>query len=90
MSIEDGSSSSNSLTRSQVEDEAELLEAEADFTRSMQVVTCQKVFQAAHNVLLGDLKSCEPLNEKGSGVASGRRVRSLRWLQPQFDSSTSG
>ena len=44
-----------------------------------QVSACQKVFQAAHSVLLQDLKSCEPLK--------GRNVRSLKWLQPQFSSA---
>lgn len=74
----------------------EILEAEADFTRSMQVTACQKVFQTAHSILLGDLKSCEPIKGKStgavssSGSGSGRYVRTLRWLQPQFDSTTSG
>ena len=90
----------------QEEQQEEILEAEADFTRSMQVTACQKVFQTAHSILLGDLKSCEPIKGKGTGTGavsgngggsgsgsgggSGRYVRTLRWLQPQFDSTTSG
>ena len=70
---------------------------------SCQVCACQKVFQAAHTVLLGDLKSCEPVNirgknkgdkadkgdkgDRGENNGVGRSVRSLKWLQPQFDSN---
>ena len=74
--------------------EGEILEAEADFTRSMQILACQKLFQAAHTVLLGDLKSCTPSRTKGNTTKVGkstetRNVRSLGWLRPQFDNGPS-
>ena len=74
--------------------EGEILEAEADFTRSMQILACQKLFQAAHTVLLGDLKSCTPSRTKGNTTKVGkstetRNVRSLGWLRPQFDNGSS-
>ena len=75
-------------------EEGEILEAEADFTRSMQILACQKLFQAAHTVLVQDLKSCTPSKAKGSmrrvGVSTEiRNVRSLGWLRSNVDKGSS-
>ena len=53
---------------------------------TIQILACQKVFQAAHTVLLEDLKSCEP-SLGGKGKIKGN-VRTLKWLQPQYNSNS--
>ena len=72
----------------------EILEAEADFTRSMQIIACQKTFHAAHSVLVQDLQSCTAIKSKGNNTHAEnsdevRNARTLKWLQPKFDNNAS-